>query len=402
MQSHFTCVFRTVLPAMIFLLGGLSVAAQEAAVTEPMARIQAAAAYLNGLPAYGVSISMALKLVREGGEGEGVVLKGQLAMAGTDRARFRVVAPDETMELYASGDKVVLHLVDQKQFVDGSVLGPRNRALTAMPSGPFRGAQMILSDFLHEDASFQKSLNEAVVERRDTAPLPEAEQFHVDGGGIACDFWIATGAQPRLLKFSLDLSELASRGTQRFSEAAVEYTFSDWNVAPAFPEDYFDFVIPEGVTELEVPQSEKPDDPMIGNPAPAIDLPLLDGGRLNLAEHKGKNVVILDFWASWCGPCRVGLPIVNRVAEEFRDKGVVFYAVNVGEDKPTAQAFLEQTGITTTVALDTDRVAQQAYQADGIPKTVIVDKDGIVRDAHAGVGPRLEQELNALLRTLTE
>ena len=125
-------------------------------------------------------------------------------------------------------------------------------------------------------------------------------------------------------------------------------------------------------------------------PAPDFELDTLSGGRVRLSDHRGKNVVILEFWATWCGPCRRSLPIVERVAEKFRDQGVILYAVNRQEKPDDIRAFLDEQGMDVTVALDTDGATGKKY-AQGIPTIAIVGKDGIIKAYY--VGPRREDEL---------
>jgi len=368
----------------------------------PEQRILETAAYLGGLPALSVDIEMEFNIVGENGDGENVLLKGSIAISGEDDARYRLVSPDETMEIYSAEDERYFHLVTQKKYVNASMMDSRREVLMAIPSGPFRGAQMILADILHNSENFHRAIERGTVEQRENSSMPETHQFHLKDAGLACDFWIDAGQPPLLRKLALDLSEAAAQAGQNLDQASVIYTLSNWNLEPEFAEGYFDFEIPEGVTEFEAPQREMASGKLLGEPAPNVSLPLLGGGTLDLAALKGENIVILDFWATWCGPCRVGLPIVSKVAERYKDKGVLFYAVNVAEDSPTIEAFLEQTGFEMTVALDTERVAQRAYGADGIPTTVVIDRQGIVRDYHAGVSPTLESDLDGLLKSLTE
>ncbi|MBU4330247.1 MAG: TlpA family protein disulfide reductase [Acidobacteria bacterium] len=71
--------------------------------------------------------------------------------------------------------------------------------------------------------------------------------------------------------------------------------------------------------------------PLLGTPAPLFKLPLLDEGEFDLSQQKDKNIVILDFWATWCGPCKSAMPIIIEVAEEYKDRGVVLITVNLGK-----------------------------------------------------------------------
>ncbi len=146
---------------------------------------------------------------------------------------------------------------------------------------------------------------------------------------------------------------------------------------------------------------EKPQPhPLLGKPAPPIDLKLLGGGKLDLASLKGKKIVILDFWATWCGPCVQAMPIIDQVAAKFKDQGVELYAVNLQEMPDDIKAFLEETKLEVPVALDTDGEVAGAYLAEAIPQTVIVGKDGTVQVVTIGLLPNLEASLTKNLESL--
>lgn len=140
--------------------------------------------------------------------------------------------------------------------------------------------------------------------------------------------------------------------------------------------------------------------PLTGQQAPDFSLELLGGGALDLAEQRGEHIVILDFWASWCGPCRRYMPIVERVAGEFKDQDVVLYAVNSGEDPNTIRNFLRTFTVQSPIALDMSSEVSRLYQADSIPQTVIIDKQGRVQKVYVGVGRNSESELRSDLRRL--
>jgi len=140
--------------------------------------------------------------------------------------------------------------------------------------------------------------------------------------------------------------------------------------------------------------------PMVGKPAPDFTLDLLDGKKFHLAENQGQ-VVILDFWATWCGPCIQAMPQVERVAKEFGDRGVKLVAVNLQEAPKDIKAMLERHKLEMTVALDRDGVVADKYAATAIPQTVIIDKAGTVSRLFVGGGPDFEGRLrDALTATL--
>jgi thiol-disulfide isomerase/thioredoxin len=136
-----------------------------------------------------------------------------------------------------------------------------------------------------------------------------------------------------------------------------------------------------------------PPHPMVGKPAPVFKAEVLGGGTLDLAKSKGKNVVLLDFWATWCPPCRMSMPIVDRVAKRYADKGVLAYAVNLREDQKTIEQFLKSNPLEVKVAMDKEGTIAGQYGIEGIPFIVVIDKDGVVRAVYEGIGPNLEKDL---------
>jgi thiol-disulfide isomerase/thioredoxin len=154
-------------------------------------------------------------------------------------------------------------------------------------------------------------------------------------------------------------------------------------------------------TTQEPQQSDEPQHVLVGQKAPLFSASLLDEGRFDLAEVLGSKVVILDFWATWCGPCREALPTLSEVATEFADRGVAFYAVDLDETPAQVKAFLEQAGLELNVVLDEDNRVAMLYKAEAIPQTVIIDRQGTVRYVHVGTSPDLRQRLTRELTELT-
>ncbi len=141
------------------------------------------------------------------------------------------------------------------------------------------------------------------------------------------------------------------------------------------------------------------DSPLVGKPAPDFNLELLGSGgkKFHLADQKGK-VIVLDFWATWCGPCLQSMPLVEKVVQEFDDQGVQLIAVNLEEPAKAITAMLERHKLQLTVAMDIDGVAATKYQANAIPQTVIIDREGKVARLFVGGGPKLADQLRDALR----
>jgi len=143
---------------------------------------------------------------------------------------------------------------------------------------------------------------------------------------------------------------------------------------------------------------------LVGQPAPAFNLQSLEGKPVELSDFKSK-VVVLDFWATWCPPCRKSLPHLQRLSKDsqLRDKGLVVVAVNVREQKDKVQDFLKQNDYSFPVAMDTDGGTTDKYLVKGIPTTVIIDGSGVIRRVFVGFGDQSEPQMDdAIERALAK
>lgn len=137
----------------------------------------------------------------------------------------------------------------------------------------------------------------------------------------------------------------------------------------------------------------------VGSPAPDFTVSLFDGGELSLADQHG-SVVVVNFWASWCSPCRDEAPALERVWGEYGDKGVIFVGVNVKDVTDNARAFIEEFDITYPNGPDPyDRISK-AYRVTGVPETFLIGKDGRLVEQY--IGPVTEDGLRAAVQELLQ
>ncbi|GAC1415104.1 MAG: hypothetical protein NVSMB5_03890 [Candidatus Velthaea sp.] len=116
---------------------------------------------------------------------------------------------------------------------------------------------------------------------------------------------------------------------------------------------------------------------LAGAPAPSYDLKRLDGKTDSLLRYRG-SVVVMNLWASWCPPCVQEMPDLQRLASEYKGKGVVVLGIDQGESGRAASDFIKQRGVTFPILLDEDQQYGRAFTAIGLPTTVIVDRRGHV------------------------
>jgi thiol-disulfide isomerase/thioredoxin len=134
--------------------------------------------------------------------------------------------------------------------------------------------------------------------------------------------------------------------------------------------------------------------PKIGAPAPDFTLPGLDGTPVRLSDLRGKTVLI-NFWATWCGPCRKEFPELVKLAQQHGDRGLVVLAVNVSESRDDVAHFAQEFGATFPIVLDSDSNVVQSYRLIGLPTSLFVDRDGVLRAQQ--LGPLTEANLTAKL-----
>ncbi|MDE2221318.1 MAG: TlpA family protein disulfide reductase [Gammaproteobacteria bacterium] len=136
-----------------------------------------------------------------------------------------------------------------------------------------------------------------------------------------------------------------------------------------------------------------------GAPAPDFQLGSNDGKQVSLDSFKGK-VVLVNFWASWCGPCRKEMPILEQLNREYHNRGVALLGVNVEPDSAAASDWLKATPVSFPILFDVDSKVSKLYQVEGMPNTVILDRKGNVRYIHRGYQPGAENEYLDQIRAL--
>lgn len=139
-----------------------------------------------------------------------------------------------------------------------------------------------------------------------------------------------------------------------------------------------------------------------GAAAPDFTLRQLSGAPLRLREQRGQ-VLMLNFWASWCGPCRDEMPLLSRLHDKYRSSGFALWGVNVDDEPKNAAATVEKLRTAFPVLLDTDKAVSRLYEIKAMPSTLLIDRDGVLRRLHRGyqagwVESLYEPQLRELLR----
>ena len=140
---------------------------------------------------------------------------------------------------------------------------------------------------------------------------------------------------------------------------------------------------------------------LTGQKAPDFALKSSTGENLRLSEYRG-DVVMINFWATWCGPCRQEMPLLDELHARYERVGFKLLGVNIDDDPRRAMQMIDELGVTFPVLFDSTKDVSKLYEVNAMPVTVILDREGNVRHVHHGYKPGYEEkyltEVRALLR----
>ncbi len=418
---------RSVLCLLVVLLASFAVApAAVAAKSEVDAKAQQVVdkwgKFIAGLQGFQFDGGVALTIEQQGKkQSQNFELK--FAAERPNKLAFTVEAPPQGgAQIMSDGSELSVFIKGFNKY--GVEKAPETwdamlqNPLVAGPLG-FGNASVVTAALLNEEPAKKLLEKTTSVAYGGVVELDGIKCHLIEATGEDLDWklWIEAGDKPLVRQFVPDLAKAfakmakASQQKSPYENMKITntVTFKDWKTDPKFSAEAFAFTAPEGVEKAESlmdilsggrASAEPGPHPLVGQAAPEVKLELLDGGELNLAAFKGKKVVILDFWATWCGPCVQAMPVIDKVAEKFKDQGVVLYAVNLQEEPDDIKKFLEDAKLKVAVALDKDGAVAGSYGAEAIPQTVLIGKDGTVQVVKVGVSPNLEASLTKDLEAI--
>jgi peroxiredoxin len=138
---------------------------------------------------------------------------------------------------------------------------------------------------------------------------------------------------------------------------------------------------------------------LVGQPAPDFALRSLGDANLRLSEHLG-DVIIINFWATWCGPCRQEMPLLDEIYNKYKLAGLTLLSVNIDDTSERATEMARTLKVTYPVLFDERKEVSRAYEVGSMPVTVLIDREGVVRYVSEGFKPGYEKRYTEQLRKL--
>ncbi len=383
--------------------GAAELTEEEAAASAEKARAVLMAAAKHAAEQPSTSFTMAYAVSFKMGEEEGEqATKYLVAMAGPNK--FSVVDPDGPFFIKSDGEDMMTRFQDKfvVEAAPASIADVlQNQVLGMLASGDARTALYLLTP---ESAEPMLGNAELAYEGEQKLDGKSVDVVSLTLRDRPWKLYVSTGDAPTLVRAEPDMSKRISAAQRNAGlEVTAALNFSDWKFDAPMTQQAFQLSIPKKAEFVEsLFGGQDAPHPLLGEESPVFTLATDGGEEVNLKDLVGEKIIILDFWATWCGPCVRAFPALTTVADDFKDQGVVFFAVNQQEDEEKVAAFLEDKDYSLNVLYDTEGEVGQAFKVSGIPQSVVIGKDGKVQVVHVGFSPDLEKKLTAELTSLIE
>jgi len=317
------------------------------------------------------------------------------------------------IELFSNGEKMVTYMENWKQYTEEDapdMLTSVNLRMIRsfvvnniiMSDDPFNDLKIDIEEAKEVGSENLNGISTTIIELTQSVSTLGASMVPGNAGKdmlIPVKMWIgSTDFLIRKLAYELDMEpivklmpeEQRARMGNYFTglKTIITETHTEIEIDPVFSDNDFDFIPPEGIELVDnfaPPGSPGSKDSKIDKPAPDFTLKDIDGNESKLADFKGK-VVLMDFWATWCGPCVQAMPHVQALSEIYNEDDVVVLGINTWErETEKVKSFLKEHNITYRILLDANNEVVGKYGVVGIPTFFVIDKKGVIRKSYLGL-----------------
>ena len=368
------------------LVFGIGISAL-AADLKPDELVRTVSQVYEALESFHFELTITTELTEGPQKGETYSSPVVIAMSDTGQVRAEINDPDASLHAIFDGETTWLHVPQLNQY--------SRRSAEELPVG--MGPTSIATDFGTQYASLVERVENATIVGHETLGDRECVVMEVtypddlearESPEGPITLWI--DKQRHIVLKERFRTQMPIAPTQSVPILRT-MEITNARINEALPDSLFAFVAPDGA--LEVQPQDLFEQSFVGQPAPDFTLTGIDGEEVALSSLRG-SVVLLDFWASWCGPCRIELPTVQKLHETFPDDLVVLGINN--EEPGIARAFASETGITFRTLSDVSNKMAASYDVQAIPTVFVIDREGQIVEHYVGV--RSEEDLLDALR----
>jgi thiol-disulfide isomerase/thioredoxin len=399
---------RVTLSMLLVVLAPLSAAAQQAIVAKPKADVAAAhfaAVLQQALGAIAKAGSYALDVESkwgatadpqgpQGGSKYKLVCQAnkyrvEVQSSAAQAAELLCVNDGAHVTTYFPARKLYSqHAVDSPQ---ASLEANKMLAMSLQGSAIDILLQRDVAGFVHSQVSQLTDHGDTVLAGKKT------HHFELLWGGAKVQLWFAAEGEPLLLQFTRTTFVPTAAGEKYEQVCTAKFK---WQLGAKPAEETFALAIPKDarrVKEIYEALSGEESAVHVGQLLPKLQLAKLDGSEVELAAASDKKATVLIFWATWCASSVEDLPAVSQFVKAYKDRGVAFYAINVGEQPGEVRRFTAKSPLVSSVLLDPRGKASSALHVKELPAIAIVGPDNNVRVILHGTAKALQSELTAQL-----
>ena len=367
---------------------------QVAAKSDPKALLELVGETYRNLKRYHFDFTL-LTEIRSGGGRKSVETNIDLTSIRPDRLRMLISGGLGELQVYSDGAFAWVFVPPLKQYTRKTASDAK--AATTDGSRFAAIAMQVFEQFERISASVHtaKILRKERVEVGDT-PVEclvvevELEERDPEEKRMRT-YWI--DSQRNLVLKVVQLDKLSGDAANAV-ETEITTTFRKADIDPSIPEGAFAFVPPEDAREVTAFRTSRSSAIEIGSEAADFRLKDLEGREIQLKSLRG-NVVLLNFWATWCGPCRLEMPVIENLHQQFHGKGLRVFGVN-DEDIDTIREYVAEHEYSFPTLVDTDQQAMNLYRIRGIPTMVVIDREGKIVQYRLGLSR--ESDLRSWLK----
>ncbi len=323
--------------------------------------------------------------------------ESHIALAAIKPGKYRLTLKDETKELIlvADGETTWTYIPKLKQYTKQQAVVSGN--------DDEESTDQEQADTLTRTLNSLVGLYEGLARYAPSATLAKDDKIKMSGDRIDCyviqlrlpngqhQLWI--DKQRFLVLRHSQLVRTTMSGLP--VEVRVNTNWKEAEISLPPENDLFSFDPPAGSTEVQALNLPGERVLLTGKAAMDFDLKDTQGNQVRLSDFRGK-IVLLDFWATWCPPCRKELPSIEKLNRQFKDGDLIVLGIN-DEDSGTVKSFLKKHEYTLTTLMDSKKSLHRMYGARSIPTVIVIDRSGTIK-AHY-IGTRSEEELLAALKT---